>query len=163
MPKNPLCYFGAPWWPFWILQAVRRCRRLASAPFATRLVFILCLFWNILFSSMIPNTMLNRLITSFIISIDSNIKQICIPYSTTKESHKQTGCLSVQCTGNILYNQALKVRSPENWALNNFWAQSGSCDGDIDRLGAWPWKSRSLKRFVHPPPPQTSDWSNGGL
>ena len=34
----PLCHFGAPWRPFWILQAVRRCRRLASAPFAARLV-----------------------------------------------------------------------------------------------------------------------------
>ena len=36
---DPLCHFGAPWRPFWILQAVRRCRRLASAPFAARLVF----------------------------------------------------------------------------------------------------------------------------
>ena len=35
-----LCHFGAPWRPFWILQAVRRCRRLASTPFAARLVFI---------------------------------------------------------------------------------------------------------------------------
>ena len=33
-----LCHFGAPWRPFWILQAVRRSRRLASAPFAARLV-----------------------------------------------------------------------------------------------------------------------------
>ena len=47
MPKNlgvdtfpdPLCHFGAPWRAFWILQAVRRCRWLASAPFAARLVF----------------------------------------------------------------------------------------------------------------------------
>jgi len=46
MPKNlevdtlpdPLRHFGVPWRPFWILQAVRRCRRLASAPFAARLV-----------------------------------------------------------------------------------------------------------------------------
>ena len=37
---DPLCHFGAPWRPFWILQAVRRCRRLASAPFAARLVFL---------------------------------------------------------------------------------------------------------------------------
>ena len=36
---DPLCHFGAPWRPFWILQAVRRCRRLASAPFGARLVF----------------------------------------------------------------------------------------------------------------------------
>ena len=35
----PRCHFGAPWRPFWILQAVRRCRRWASAPFAARLVF----------------------------------------------------------------------------------------------------------------------------
>ena len=35
---DPLCHFGAPWRPFWILQAVRRCRRLASAPFSARLV-----------------------------------------------------------------------------------------------------------------------------
>ena len=35
---DPLRHFGAPWRPFWILQAVRRCRRLASAPFAARLV-----------------------------------------------------------------------------------------------------------------------------
>ena len=47
MPKNleidtfpdPLYHFGAPWRPFWILQAVRRCRRLVSAPFAARQVF----------------------------------------------------------------------------------------------------------------------------
>ena len=37
---DPLCHFGAPWRPFWILQAVRRCRRLASAPFAARLVLL---------------------------------------------------------------------------------------------------------------------------
>ena len=24
---DPAGRFGAPWWPFWILQAVRRCRR----------------------------------------------------------------------------------------------------------------------------------------
>ena len=41
MPKNDrVGHFGAPWRPFWILQAVRRCRRLASAPFAARLVLI---------------------------------------------------------------------------------------------------------------------------
>ena len=47
MPKNlgvdtfpdPIRHFGAPWRPFWILLAVRRCRRWASAPFAVRLVF----------------------------------------------------------------------------------------------------------------------------
>ena len=43
-PKNlrvdPVGHFGAPWQPLWILQAVRRCRRLASAPFAARLVFL---------------------------------------------------------------------------------------------------------------------------
>ena len=36
---DPLFHYGAPWRPFSILQAVRRCRRLASAPFAARLVF----------------------------------------------------------------------------------------------------------------------------
>ena len=52
MPKNfgvdtfsdPVGHFESPWQPFWILQAVRRCMRrcmrLASAPFAARLVFI---------------------------------------------------------------------------------------------------------------------------
>ena len=52
MPKNlgvdtfpdPVGHFGAHWWPFWILQAVRRCRRWASAPGAARLVFYLILF-----------------------------------------------------------------------------------------------------------------------
>ena len=47
MPKNlevdtfpdPIRHFGAPWRPFWILQAVRRCRRWASAPGAARLLF----------------------------------------------------------------------------------------------------------------------------
>ena len=47
MPKNlgvdtfpdPVRHFGVPWQPFWILQAVRRCRRWVSAPFAARLVF----------------------------------------------------------------------------------------------------------------------------
>ena len=24
---DPVGHFGAPWWPFWVLQAVRRCRR----------------------------------------------------------------------------------------------------------------------------------------
>ena len=38
--QDPIGHFGAPWRPFWILQVVRRCRRLASAPFAARLVFI---------------------------------------------------------------------------------------------------------------------------
>merc|ERR1711954_400716 len=37
---DPLRHFGAPWRPFWILQVVRRGRRLASAPFAARLVFL---------------------------------------------------------------------------------------------------------------------------
>ena len=49
MPQNlgvdtcpdPVGHFGAHWRPFWILQAVRRCRRWASAPGATRLVFFL--------------------------------------------------------------------------------------------------------------------------
>ena len=36
---DPVRHFGAPWRPFWILQAVRRCRRWARAPFAARLVF----------------------------------------------------------------------------------------------------------------------------
>ena len=48
MPKNlrlntfsdPVCHFGAPRRPFWILQALQRCRRWASAPFAARLVFL---------------------------------------------------------------------------------------------------------------------------
>ena len=40
---DPVGHFGAPWRPFWILQAVRRCRRWASAPGAARLVF-LCFF-----------------------------------------------------------------------------------------------------------------------
>ena len=35
---DPIGHFGAPWRPFWILQAMRRCRRWASAPFAARLV-----------------------------------------------------------------------------------------------------------------------------
>ena len=46
---DPLIHFGAPWRPFWILQAVRRCRRLASAPFAARLVLTKLLlegFWD---------------------------------------------------------------------------------------------------------------------
>ena len=25
--SDPVGHFGAPWWPFWVLQAVRRCRR----------------------------------------------------------------------------------------------------------------------------------------
>ena len=25
--SDPFGHFGAPWWPFWVLQAVRRCRR----------------------------------------------------------------------------------------------------------------------------------------
>jgi len=37
---NPVGHFGAHWRPFWILQAVRRCRRWASAPFAARLVLL---------------------------------------------------------------------------------------------------------------------------
>ena len=37
---DPVSHFGAPKQPFWILQAVRRCRRCASAPFAARLVFV---------------------------------------------------------------------------------------------------------------------------
>ena len=48
MPKNlgvdtfpdPVGHFGPPWQPFWILQAVWHCRQWASAPFATRLVFV---------------------------------------------------------------------------------------------------------------------------
>ena len=48
MPKNlrvetypePVGYFGAPWWPYWILQAVRRCKRWVSAPGAAMLVLI---------------------------------------------------------------------------------------------------------------------------
>ena len=40
---DPVGHFGAPWWPFWVLQAVRRCRRWASAPFAARLV---CQPWS---------------------------------------------------------------------------------------------------------------------
>ena len=40
---DPIRHFGAPWRPFWILQAVRRCRRWASSPFAARLVFQSCL------------------------------------------------------------------------------------------------------------------------
>ena len=48
MPKNlgvdtfldPVGHFGAPWRSYWILQAVRRCRQWASAPFAARLVLI---------------------------------------------------------------------------------------------------------------------------
>ena len=40
---DPLGHFGAPWWTFWILQAVRRCRQWASAPGAARLVlFVIC-------------------------------------------------------------------------------------------------------------------------
>ena len=35
---DPVGHFGAPWRPFWILQAVRCCRRWASAPYAARLV-----------------------------------------------------------------------------------------------------------------------------
>ena len=38
---DPVDHFGGPWRPFWILQAVRRCRRWASAPGAARLVFII--------------------------------------------------------------------------------------------------------------------------
>ena len=34
-------HFGGPWRPFWILQAVRRCRRRASVPFTAWLVLIL--------------------------------------------------------------------------------------------------------------------------
>ena len=34
-------HFGAPWRPFWNFQAVRHCRRWASAPGATRLVLLL--------------------------------------------------------------------------------------------------------------------------
>ena len=37
---DPVGHFGGPWRPFWILQAVRRCRRWASAPGVTRLVFL---------------------------------------------------------------------------------------------------------------------------
>ena len=38
---DPLCHFGPPWRPFWILQEVRRCRWWASAPGGTSLVFFL--------------------------------------------------------------------------------------------------------------------------
>ena len=38
---DPVNHFGAPWQPFWILQAVRRCRRRASVPFTAWLVLIL--------------------------------------------------------------------------------------------------------------------------
>ena len=37
---DPVGHFGAHWRPFWILQAVRCCRRWASAPGAARLVFV---------------------------------------------------------------------------------------------------------------------------
>jgi len=36
---DPIGHFGVPWRPFLILQAVQRCRWLASAPFAAGLVF----------------------------------------------------------------------------------------------------------------------------
>ena len=36
---DPVGHFGGPWRPFWILQAVRRCRWWVSAPGAARLVF----------------------------------------------------------------------------------------------------------------------------
>ena len=39
-------HFGAPWRPFWILQAVWRCRRWACAPGAARLVFYKQLFYK---------------------------------------------------------------------------------------------------------------------
>ena len=59
MPKNlgvdtfpdPVRNFGAPWRPFWILQAVRRCRRWASAPGAARLVFVFILTSEFLFKN----------------------------------------------------------------------------------------------------------------
>ena len=41
---DTISHFGAPWRPFWNLQALRRCRRWASALFATRLVFRSLLF-----------------------------------------------------------------------------------------------------------------------
>ena len=47
---DPLCHFGAPWRPFWILQAVRRCRRLASAPSAARLGFLTVTMQNTIYS-----------------------------------------------------------------------------------------------------------------
>ena len=69
MPKNlgvdtfpdPFGHFGPPWRPFLILEAVRRCRRWASAPFAARLVFANRYgwegweghegeFWNVIFN-----------------------------------------------------------------------------------------------------------------
>ena len=37
---DPVSHFGAHWRPFWILQAVRRCRQWASVPGDARLVFI---------------------------------------------------------------------------------------------------------------------------
>ena len=57
MPKNlgvgtfqdPVGHFGALWRPLWILQAVRRCRRWASALFAARLVFFLVSFFSSIF------------------------------------------------------------------------------------------------------------------
>ena len=53
LPKNlgidtfpdPISHFGAPWWQFLILKAVRRCRRWASAPFAARLVLVFVNVW----------------------------------------------------------------------------------------------------------------------
>ena len=54
MPKNlgvhtfpdPVGHFGAHCRPFWILQAVRHCRRWASAPFAARLIFLWLFIYN---------------------------------------------------------------------------------------------------------------------
>ena len=59
---DPIGHFGAPWRPFWILQAVRRCRRWASAPFAARLVCWLRLdysmkvhSWPLIFNNVVRN------------------------------------------------------------------------------------------------------------
>ena len=80
MPKNlgvnifpdPVGHFGAHWRPFWILQvmqrcgrcdvagvaalqAVRHCRRLASAPGAARLVFYFAMKGNSFISNLFDN------------------------------------------------------------------------------------------------------------
>ena len=43
---DPVSHFGAPWRPYWILQALRRCRRWASA--------LLTIFWGGILSASLP-------------------------------------------------------------------------------------------------------------
>ena len=45
--SDPVSHFGAPWQPFWILQAVRRCRRCGVAGGAGLQAVWRCRHWGV--------------------------------------------------------------------------------------------------------------------